>query len=207
MNTRHFAPGLLTLASCLSTACAGGPEPVPPPPVPAQSQCPAGFGPLETDVAGGGLEDGCYAVLESNDWMGGEDACEQHLSEEVAAHLVVVDRPVEHQVLSELSLGSGIRIWTGRFQRDPDDDYRNVNYVEWDTEYFGQGEPNDYAEDCDFLGSCYPAPGEGDERCINYKYETGMWNDEVCFDVMTVICEWDGVGPLGWRPYADRDEE
>ena len=51
-----------------------------------------------------------------------------------------------------------------------------------------------------------PAPGTGDERCINYQYQNGMWNDEVCFDLDTVLCEWDGVEPLGWRPYRDRDE-
>lgn len=202
MTTRHFTSRILTLASCLSAACQHGPEPVPPPPVPSQAECPEGFAPLASElVAGGGLEDGCYAVLDAAaDWMAAEDACEEHTSDEVPAHLVVVDREVEHDVLSQLS-GGGYGLWIGRFQRDDDDDYRNVNYVEWETEYFTAGEPNDYAEDCDFLGSCRPAPGEGDERCIEYSHETAMWNDEVCFDVQTVVCEWDGVPPLAWRPY------
>lgn len=204
MNARQLASCLLTLASCLS-GCQYGPEPVPPPPVPTQDQCPEGFAPLASDLAaGGGLEDGCYAVLRSADWMAGEDACEEFESEGVLAHLVVVDREAEHEVLSEISLG-GVGVWIGRLQRDPDDAYRNINYVEWDTEYFARGEPNDYTEDCDFLGSCYPAPGEGDERCIEYSHETGLWNDEECFDAQTVVCEWDGVAPLGWRPYRADD--
>ncbi|HEU5059573.1 MAG TPA: C-type lectin domain-containing protein, partial [Kofleriaceae bacterium] len=198
MPARHFTSGVLTLASCLSAACQHDPEPVPPPPVPAQAQCPEGFGPL-----GGGVEDGCYSVRQlPADWMAGEDACEEFLSDDTRAHLVVVDRAIEHDVLSEMSAG-GTGIWIGRFQRDPDDDFRNVNYVDWQTEYFTAGEPNDYAEDCDALGSCRPAPGTGDERCIEYSHETLMWNDEVCFDRQTVVCEWDGVPPLAWRPYRD----
>jgi hypothetical protein len=201
MTTRHFASRLLTLASCFSAACQQGPEPVPPPPVPEQAQCPAGFGPIE-----GVLEDGCYALLDQPaDWSGGEDRCEEHESEGAPAHLVVIDREAEHLALSQMS-GGGYGIWIGLMQREPDDDYRNINYVEWDQSYFSAGEPNDYAEDCDWLGSCYPAPGEGDERCIEYSHETGMWNDEVCFDVQTVVCEWDGVAPFGWRPHRGDDD-
>lgn len=33
-----------------------------------------------------------------------------------------------------------------------------------------------------------------------------MWNDEICYDVQTVACEWDGVAPLGWRPYHDQGD-
>ena len=208
MNTGHFAAGLLTLASCFSPACTHNREPVPPPPVPSQDQCPEGFGPLATELSeSGGISDGCYRMIEPNDWMNGEDACEAFESEGVAAHLVVVDREVEHEVLSAMTAAaSDGRIWTAMFQRDPEDDYRNVNYVEWDRTYYAAGEPNDYAEDCDWLGSCSPAPGSGDERCIDYNVETGMWNDEGCYRVVTVICEWDGVEPLGWRPYHDQDD-
>ncbi len=208
MNTRQSAPRVLTLVSCLSSsvACTHNREPVPPPPVPSQEECPEGFGPLAIDPAEG-LEDGCYRIDEPADWIDGEDACEAFESEGIAAHLVVVDREAEHEVLSTMVGGAADgRIWTAMFQRDPEDDYRNVNYVEWDREFYGPGEPNDYAEDCDFLGSCYPAPGEGDERCIDYNAETSLWNDENCFRVVTVICEWDGVEPLGWRPYRDQDD-
>jgi hypothetical protein len=201
MPPRHFTSRLLTLVSCFSAACQHGPEPVPPPPVPEQAQCPEGFGPL-----GGGLEDGCYAVLDQpTDWSAGEDRCEEHESEGELAHLIVVDRELEHLALSQMS-GGGVGIWIGRMQREPDDEYRNINYVEWDETYFSAGEPNDYAEDCDWLGTCYPAPGEGDERCIEYSHETGMWNDEVCFDAQAVICEWDGVGPYAWRPHRGDDD-
>ena len=38
------------------------------------------------------------------------------------------------------------------------------------------------------------------ERCIEYKTETGLWNDEKCYRADRVICEWDNLDPYDWRP-------
>lgn len=198
MNRRAAAfPMFLTLAA----ACDTGPQPVPPPPVPAQADCPDGFGPLD-DI----LTDGCYRVIEDASWVRGEERCEDHVSQDEMAHLVVVDRLLEHEALSNMAPATAMGIWTGRLQRSRDGDYRNINYVEVETEYFGTGEPNDYGQDCDdWFGGCTGRPGYGDERCVEYSYETGMWNDEPCERLQTVVCEWDGVGPYQWGPYDDED--
>ena len=184
----------------LATACDSGPHPVPPPPVPAQADCPDGFGPLDDT-----LVDGCYRVVEDASWVDAEARCEGFLSLEEMAHLVVVDRPLEHEALSAMAPATTMGIWIGRLQRSQDGEYRNINYVDAETEYFGAGEPNDYGEDCDGLFSCTGRAGYGDERCIEYSHYTGMWNDDQCERVQMAICEWDGVGPYHWLPYDDED--
>lgn len=196
MRRRHalYAASSLVAAALLS-ACASDLEPVPPPKVPAQDRCPEGFGPL-----GSGLNSGCYATLEDADWISAEDACEAFESEGIEAHLVVVDRQVEHAVLSELSFETASGLWTGRFQPHADDEFRNVNFIDYPQSYFGPGEPNDYGEDCRSLFDCDGRPGIGDERCIEYHRDTGMWNDKACYRLGAVVCEWDGVAPLRWRP-------
>jgi hypothetical protein len=111
-----------------------------------------------------------------------------------SAHLLIIDRDEEHVAISEMSKSGDI--WIGRMQHDYDDEYRNINYIEWDLEYYGNGEPNDYGDDCSGLfcdGGGHP--GGGDERCIEYKTETGLWNDEKCYRADRVICEWDNVAP------------
>lgn len=170
--------GTIAVLTCvLSTGCVGGPQPVPPPPVPTPEQCPPGFGVLDTLP-------GCYMTMPSAGWVAAEDGCEQHVSLGKRAHLIVIDREEEHLAISTRSLRGDI--WIGRLQEDSDDDYRNINYIDWDPEYFGAGEPNDYSDD--------------DERCIEYKHETGLWNDEKCYRSTRVICEWDDVEPYDWRP-------
>jgi hypothetical protein len=179
------------LTFVLATGCVDEPEPVPPPPVPTRDQCPEGFAPL------GALE-GCYREGALAGWITAEQACEQAVSLRKKAHLIIIDRPEEHAAISEMSKKGDM--WIGRLQRDDDDEYRNINYIEWDLEYYGTGEPNDYGDgDCSGL-SCDGRPGGGDERCIEYKTETGLWNDEKCYRGNRVICEWDNVDPYDWRP-------
>lgn len=184
-----MVPGLF-LAGCF----VDGPQPVPPPLVPPQHLCPAGFGPL-----GNGVEDGCYLILEDAGWIAGEDACETHESQGAEAHLVVVDREVEHVALAQVASATVYGVWIGRFQTEPDAAFRNVNFIEYGPEYFGAGEPNDYGEDCS-LFTCDGRAGIGDERCIEYHPDTGQWNDKACRRPGAVVCEWDGVPPYGWRP-------
>jgi hypothetical protein len=184
--------GLVNLTLVFLAGCfANGPEPVPPPPVPTPDQCPAGFGPL-------GDLPGCYMELEMTaQWVDAEHNCEAFAANDRKAHLVVIDRIDEHTAFSMMSLQGDL--WVGRLQQDPDDDYRNINYIEWDASYFGAGEPNDLGQDCDWL-SCSSRSGAGDERCIEYKHETGLWNDEKCYRLDRVICEWDNVAPYAWKP-------
>ena len=193
MRALSFAiPGMFLAA----VGCwADGPRPVPPPPVPTQDLCPEGFGPL-----GGGVEDGCYAMLADSGWTEGEDACEQHESGGVPAHLIVIDREVEHLALAEMAPATLEGVWIGRFQTEPDAAFRNVNFVEYGPEYFGPGEPNDYGHECSLLFCDNGRPGIGDERCIEYHPDTGLWNDKSCRRSGAVICEWDGVAPYDWRP-------
>ena len=200
MDTRRPRIGTLA-ASALFLAAIGcvaeEPQPVPPPPVPPQELCPEGFGPL-----GNGVEDGCYRTLEDAEWIAGEDACELHESQGVAAHLVIVDRKVEHLALAQMAPATYSGVWIGRFQIEPDSEFLNVNYVEYGPEHFGVGEPNDFGNECSLL-FCDGRPGIGDERCIEYHPDTGMWNDKACHRAGAVVCEWDGVAPLGWRPGDD----
>jgi hypothetical protein len=186
---------IAVLTFVLSTGCVDEPEPVPPPPVPTQDQCPEGFGPLGTLA-------GCYREGAAAAWITAEEACEEHDSLRRSAHLIIIDREEEHLAISALSLQGDV--WIGRMQQEADDEYRNINYVEWAPQYFGSGEPNDYGSTCSGLfcdGS--GQPGAGDERCIEYKTETGLWNDEKCYRAARVICEWDNVEPYDWRPGED----
>lgn len=187
--------GSIKVLTSVLFACSNGPEPVPPPPVPTQDMCPEGFGPLDPML----LPDGCYKKgLPAADWIRAEEACEQFTSLGVRAHLIVVDREAEHLALSSISKGGDL--WIGRMQEDDDrDGFKNINYIDWDPEYWGAGEPNDYGQDCSGF-SCTGRAGHGDERCVEYKHETGMWNDEKCGRLDRVICEWDNVEPYGWRP-------
>jgi len=185
---------IAVLAFVLSTGCLDAPQPVPPPPVPSQDQCPEGFGPI-------GSLAGCYREGAAASWVDAEEACEQHGSLRKSAHLIVIDREEEHAAISTLSKSGDL--WIGRLQQDRDDAYRNINYIEWAPEYFGSGEPNDYGTgDCTGL-FCDGHGGGGDERCIEYKHETGLWNDEKCYRFDRVFCEWDNVEPYGWRPGSD----
>ncbi|MBA3502406.1 MAG: C-type lectin domain-containing protein [Myxococcota bacterium] len=175
---------IAVLTFVLSAGCVDEPEPVPPPPVPTQDQCPAGFGPLGTLA-------GCYREGASASWITAEEACEQHVSLKRKAHLIIIDREEEHLAIAAMSKQGDM--WIGRMQKGSDDEYRNINYIDFVPDYFGSGEPNDYGGDA---GS----PGGGDERCIEYKTETGLWNDEKCYRADRVICEWDNVDPYDWRP-------
>ena len=186
--------GTIAVFMCaIATACVDEPEPVPPPPVPTQDQCPEGFGPLM------GLEGGCYKMLAADGWTRGEETCEQFVSLRRSAHLVIVDREAEHVALSALATQGG-DIWIGRMQQGSDDEFRNINYIEWAPEYFGTGEPNDYGTNCSGLFCDGGHPGGGDERCIEYKQLTSMWNDKACYRSSRILCEWDNVEPYDWRP-------
>ena len=184
--------GTIAVLTCvLSTACTDEPQPVPPPPVPTPDQCPAGFDPL-------GELAGCYREEAIASWIDGEEACERFVSLGKKAHLVIIDRDEEHLAFSSLSASGDL--WVGRLQEEPDDDYRNINYIEWNTAYFATGEPNDYGSSCNGFVCGDGHPGGGDERCIEYKHETGLWNDEKCYRTDRVFCEWDNVAPYDWRP-------
>jgi hypothetical protein len=185
--------GITGLLTVFLFACAGGPEPHEPPPVAAQAECPLGFGPIGT------LTDGCYQLQPTaTTWVMGEEACEMFESDGATAHMLVIDRVEEHAAFSALSKQTG-SIWLAMLQHDEDDDFRNINWIVWDQTFFGAGEPNDYGEDCDLL-DCDGRPGIGDERCVEYRVETGMWNDKGCWRPSQIICEWDSLDPYGWRP-------
>jgi hypothetical protein len=164
---------IVVLAGCFPAA----PEPVLPPPVPTPDQCPDGFGPL-------GDLPGCYHELGALPWDPAEHGCEGFSANGREAHLVVIDRVDEHEAISRRSAMGDI--WIGKLQQDRDDPFRNINYIVWGQSYFGAGEPNDY--------------GGADERCVEYKPETGLWNDENCLRSDHVICEWDDVAPYDWHP-------
>lgn len=182
---------IAVLTFVLATGCVEAPEPVPPPPVPTPDQCPTGYSALGTLA-------GCYRESTAAAWSRAEEACEQDTSLRKRAHLVVIDREDEHAAFSELSKTGDL--WIGRLQKEADDEYRNINYVLWEPEYFGSGEPNDYGDsDCESL-VCDEHGGGGDERCIEYKHETALWNDEKCYRMNRVFCEWDNVEPYDWRP-------
>jgi len=167
----------------LSTGCTDEPQPVPPPPVPTPEMCPQGFGPLE-DLPG------CYLdVAIKTGWIRAEESCERFLADNVTAHLVVIDREVEHKKFSAIALDGDL--WIGRLQAAEDDAFRNINYIEYGPTHWSPGEPND---------SAGGIPGNGDERCIEYRFETGLWNDEKCASPDRVFCEWDNVDPYSWRP-------
>jgi len=174
-----------------SLGCATEPQPVPPPPVPTPDMCPDGFAPL------GDLQ-GCYRESAPAPWIQGEEACEHFESLKKRAHLVIIDREEEHQAFSMLSLSEDL--WIGRLQEDDDDEFRNINYIDYAPTHFGSGEPNDYGGTCSGLFCDGGRAGGGDERCIEYKHETGLWNDEKCGRADRVFCEWDNVDPYGWRP-------
>ena len=175
-----------------TAACVDEPQPVPPPPVPTPEMCPTGFGPLVTPV---GELAGCSREGPAAAWITAEEACESNAALDRAAHLIIIDREEEHLAIASLSVTRDI--WIGRLQKDDDDAYRNINYIDWRPTYFGAGEPNDYGASC--VG-CTEHSGGGDERCIEYKHETMLWNDEKCYRADRVICEWDNVEPYNWRP-------
>lgn len=178
---------IAVLTFILSTGCADSPpQPVPPPPVPTPEMCPVGFGPI------GDLQ-GCYRESTQVSWSTGEDLCEEHEAQNRSAHLLIIDREEEHRAFSMISLTGDI--WLGRLQEQPDDEYRNINYIDYAPKYVGAG-------NCESL-VCDSRPGGGDERCIEYKHETGLWNDEKCGRANRVFCEWDNVAPHGWRPGSD----
>lgn len=185
---------IAVLTFVLSAGCVDEPEPVPPPPVPTRDQCPAGFAPLGTLA-------GCYREEAAASWIDAEEACEQYESLRKSAHLIIIDREEEHQAISAMSKSGDI--WIGRMQKGSDDEYRNINYIEYGPTYFGSGEPNDYGDSCSGLFCDGGHPGGGDERCIEYKFETGLWNDEKCYKLDRVICEWDNVEPYDWRPGSE----
>ena len=185
---------IAVLTFVLATGCVDEPEPVPPPPVPTRDQCPEGFAPLGTLA-------GCYREGAAASWIDAEEACEQYVSLKRRAHLLIIDRHEEHTAFSVLAASGDL--WIGRMQQDHDDEYRNINYIQWDLEYYGNGEPNDYGDDCSGLFCDGGHPGGGDERCIEYKKETGLWNDEKCYRANRVICEWDNVAPYDWRPGSE----
>lgn len=153
--------------------------------------CPATFGPR------GDLQ-GCYRELPISSWRDAEDACEDFDANGVRAHLIVIDRAEEHDFISATSAHGDL--WIGRLQVDDDDEFRNINYVAYGPTFFGEGEPNDRG--CSGV-LCDDNDRAGDERCIEYKHETGMWNDEKCGRLDRAFCEWDDVEPYSWRPGSD----
>lgn len=188
--------GTIAVLTCvLFAACGTDPEPVPPPPVPTPEQCPEGFAPL---VGSGDTLAGCYREEATAPWVDAEKACERHVALGAKAHLIVIDRDEEHRAISSLSRSGDV--WIGRLQQDPDDEYRNINYIEWEATYFASGEPNDHGYNCSGFVCGEGQAGIGDERCIEYKHETGLWNDEKCHRDGRVLCEWDNVEPYDWRP-------
>jgi hypothetical protein len=189
---RRAMKGSVALLVFVSVGCQNVPEPIEPLPVPSQDRCPETFGPTAE------LAEGCYREIGVGNWVDAEKACEQFSSEGIEAHLVIIDREGEHEGIAANALRAG-DIWTGRMQQDDNDEWRNITYVIWAASHFGSGEPNDYG--CkDGSLFCEGAPGYGDERCIEYKQATGLWNDKACHRDSRVLCEWDGAQPYGWRP-------